>query len=85
MALAKRGSNKIIITDENFDEVVVRTAGEIIPTHGFSSFKVKRVSRLIYSSGTLFCAVSVCGTLTYFFINMSQVVHGLRPYLRSVS
>lgn len=45
MALTKRGSNKILIVDENFEEVDVKTAGEVIPTHGFSSFKVKRVSQ----------------------------------------
>lgn len=34
------GSNTILIVDENFRHVDVKTAGELIPTHGFSSFKV---------------------------------------------
>lgn len=34
------GSNKILIVDEDFRNVEVRTAGDIKETHGFSSFKV---------------------------------------------
>lgn len=36
----QRGSNTILIVDEDFRKVEVRHAGENIPTHGFSSFKV---------------------------------------------
>lgn len=35
----QRGSNTILIVDEDFRKVEVRHAGENIPTHGFSSFK----------------------------------------------
>ncbi|CAN0128549.1 unnamed protein product [Pylaiella littoralis] len=35
----KMGSNTILIVDEDFRDVKVRTAGDIKETHGFSSFK----------------------------------------------
>lgn len=35
----KKGSNIMIIADENFQNIETRRIGSIIPTHGFSSFK----------------------------------------------
>jgi len=35
----KKGTNIMLLTDEDFTNVEVRHVGEMIPTHGFSSFK----------------------------------------------
>jgi len=35
----KKGTNVILIANEDFSQIDVRHVGEIIPTHGFSSFK----------------------------------------------
>ncbi|XP_023343490.1 soluble calcium-activated nucleotidase 1 [Eurytemora carolleeae] len=35
----RRGTNLMILADENFQHIESRTVGEIVPTHGFSSFK----------------------------------------------
>ncbi|XP_049951373.1 soluble calcium-activated nucleotidase 1 isoform X1 [Schistocerca serialis cubense] len=35
----ERGTNMIITADENFDDIKVTFVGEVVPTHGFSSFK----------------------------------------------
>lgn len=35
------GSNTILIVDEDFRKVDVRHVGDIVETHGFSSFKVR--------------------------------------------
>jgi len=35
----KRGTNLMILADESFRNIETRTVGDIVPTHGFSSFK----------------------------------------------
>lgn len=35
----KRGSNIMIMADESFTNIEYKTIGEVVPTHGFSSFK----------------------------------------------
>ena len=35
----RRGTNLMFISDESFQNIVVRTIGTVNPTHGFSSFK----------------------------------------------
>ncbi|CAL8142829.1 unnamed protein product [Orchesella dallaii] len=35
----KKGTNIMLLTDEDFTNVEVRHIGDVIPTHGFSSFK----------------------------------------------
>jgi len=35
----KRGTNLLILADEYFSSIETRTVGDIVPTHGFSSFK----------------------------------------------
>jgi len=34
-----RGSNLMLLADEEFDQIETRRIGEVVPTHGFSSFK----------------------------------------------
>lgn len=35
----RRGTNLLFVSDENFQDILVKTVGSINPTHGFSSFK----------------------------------------------
>eukprot|EP00088_Acartia_fossae_P058073 TRINITY_DN67874_c0_g1_i1.p1 TRINITY_DN67874_c0_g1~~TRINITY_DN67874_c0_g1_i1.p1 ORF type:complete len:122 (-),score=3.29 TRINITY_DN67874_c0_g1_i1:77-442(-) len=35
----RRGTNIMLLADESFRKIESRTVGEIVPTHGFSSFK----------------------------------------------
>jgi len=35
----RKGTNIILLADEDFNTVKVKTVGQIVPTHGFSSFK----------------------------------------------
>jgi len=35
----KKGSNKFLIANDSFDDIEVKTVGELIPTHGFASIK----------------------------------------------
>lgn len=53
------GSNTILIADENFRHVDVKHAGEVIPTHGFSSFKVCWL--VFWRSLETFYRSTVCG------------------------
>jgi len=35
----RKGTNVMVVADEDFNTIKVTTVGEVIPTHGFSSFK----------------------------------------------
>lgn len=60
----------MLIVDENFGEVDVRTAGELIPTHGFSSIKVLNEAPPSY----FILKVSVCRKYPYVFVTFVEVV-----------